>query len=100
MTNPREEKGTGLPGHSGTDRFTFDIERSALDGSHLVNEVVRDFSWHNIRVTVKDHKTKEPKAILDGINGIVHAGEICALMGPRYACFELHTARLGLHIDN
>jgi ABC-type multidrug transport system ATPase subunit len=33
-------------------------------------------------VTVKDNKTGAPKAILDNVDGIVRAGEICALMGP------------------
>ncbi|KAB8293922.1 hypothetical protein EYC80_009395 [Monilinia laxa] len=62
--------------------FMTDIEQTAVDDMHLKNTIVRNFIWKDVAVTVKDNKTKEPKAILDGVSGIVEAGEICALMGP------------------
>ncbi|KAF8852060.1 P-loop containing nucleoside triphosphate hydrolase protein [Acephala macrosclerotiorum] len=64
------------------DAFNVDIEQKTLDNSHLLNDTVRNYSWSGISVVVKDHKTKQPKAILQDINGIVEAGEILALMGP------------------
>jgi hypothetical protein len=56
------------------DNFNIDIEQNTVDGTQLMNNTVSSFTWKNITVTVKDHKTKEPKAILDGVNGIVEAG--------------------------
>ncbi|PMD35505.1 ABC-2 type transporter family protein [Hyaloscypha variabilis F] len=69
--------------HSGKeDPFTVDVEQKALDNAHLMNDTVRNFVWQGITVVVKDHKTKEPKTILENIEGSVEAGEMCALMGP------------------
>ncbi|KAF2870169.1 ATP-binding cassette transporter-like protein [Massariosphaeria phaeospora] len=60
-----------------------DVEKEAhFDYAHLSNNVVQDFSWENITVTVKDRETKQPKEILSGVNGLVQAGEMLALMGP------------------
>ncbi|SPO06048.1 probable ABC transporter [Cephalotrichum gorgonifer] len=61
--------------------FGTDVENQAAD-TYLQNTTVQNFAWQNISVTVKDRKTKESKALLDGISGIVRAGEICALIGP------------------
>ncbi|KAH8684685.1 putative ABC transporter [Tricladium varicosporioides] len=47
-----------------------------------MNNTVRDYLWQGITVTVKDRKTKDPTNILENVNGVVRAGEICALMGP------------------
>ncbi|KAJ8062967.1 hypothetical protein OCU04_008212 [Sclerotinia nivalis] len=64
------------------NQFMTDVELSAADDDHLKNTTVRNLIWKNVTVTVKDYKTKEPKAILDDLSGVVEAGEICALMGP------------------
>jgi ABC-type multidrug transport system ATPase subunit len=48
----------------------------------LVNDVVKDFSWRNLEVQVKDRKTKKPLKILTNAVGIVRAGEVLANMGP------------------
>ncbi|KAH9219946.1 P-loop containing nucleoside triphosphate hydrolase protein [Leptodontidium sp. 2 PMI_412] len=64
------------------DRYNVDIEQKAGDDAHLLNNTVRNFIWQDVTVTVKDNKTGKPKAILDNVEGIVKAGEICALMGP------------------
>ncbi|PHH83238.1 hypothetical protein CDD82_2849 [Ophiocordyceps australis] len=52
------------------------------DEEHLQNTSVQNITWDNVTVTVRDRRTKEPKVLLDGINGMVQAGECCALMGP------------------
>ncbi|PQE30924.1 ABC transporter protein [Rutstroemia sp. NJR-2017a WRK4] len=62
--------------------YPTDVEHAAVDDTHLRNATVRNFSWQDVTVTVKDNETKHPKAILDGVSGIVEAGELCALMGP------------------
>ncbi|KAK6539934.1 hypothetical protein TWF694_008769 [Orbilia ellipsospora] len=59
-----------------------DLELNRIETSHLINDVVHHFSWKNLTVTVKDRKTKKPIRILDDAHGIVHAGEMLAIMGP------------------
>jgi hypothetical protein len=61
-----------------------DVEKDAA-GQDFTNESVQSFSWKDIIVTVKDRATKQPLDILSGVNGHVEAGELLALMGPRYA---------------
>jgi hypothetical protein len=65
---------------------SMDVEKGVVAGdgyAHLTNESVRSFSWENVTVTVKDRSSKQPLDILSGVNGIVEAGEMLALMGPR-----------------
>ncbi|KAK0722966.1 P-loop containing nucleoside triphosphate hydrolase protein [Lasiosphaeria miniovina] len=64
------------------DTGPVDIERRAVAEAHLQNTTVRNISWRGVTVTVKDRETKLPKAIVENVEGIVEAGEICALMGP------------------
>lgn len=54
--------------------FMTDVEKSAVDEMHLQNTTVRNFIWKDVAVTVKDNKTKEPKAILSDVSGAVEAG--------------------------
>ncbi|KAK1999922.1 ABC transporter [Colletotrichum falcatum] len=58
-----------------------DSEMGAAD-AHLLNTTVQNISWNGIQVTVKDRETKQPKNIVHQVDGLVEAGEICALMGP------------------
>ena len=54
-----------------------DVEKAvshAADNAQLMNSDVRTFVWRNSKVTVKDRQTKLPKAILDGVDGVVEAG--------------------------
>ena len=51
-----------------------DLERNTGDYAHLTNSSIRSFGWEAVTVTVKDRSTKKPKAILQGINGVVKAG--------------------------
>lgn len=62
-----------------------DVEKDAASQSytHLTNDTVKSFSWENVTVTVNDRATKQPLDILSNVNGVVEAGEVLALMGPR-----------------
>ncbi|RDA92394.1 hypothetical protein CP533_4712 [Ophiocordyceps camponoti-saundersi (nom. inval.)] len=59
-----------------------DADSSPAPEKALLNTSISNISWQGISVTVKDRKTKQPKTILDNVDGIVKAGELCALMGP------------------
>ncbi|KZZ87295.1 ABC-2 type transporter [Moelleriella libera RCEF 2490] len=59
-----------------------DPEQHSMADAHLDNTLVETFTWSGVSVTVRDRQTKNAKAIVDDASGIVHAGEICALMGP------------------
>ena len=61
------------------DVFNIDIEQTAVDDAHLMNNTVRNFVWQGVTVTVKDHKTKLPKTILENVDGIVEAGKFPTL---------------------
>jgi ABC-type glutathione transport system ATPase component len=60
------------------------IESTAMgsDYAPLTNDTVQSFDWKNFTVTVKDRRTKRTLEILPGINGMIEAGEMLALMGP------------------
>ncbi|OLN81820.1 ABC transporter G family member 12 [Colletotrichum chlorophyti] len=59
-----------------------DLEMMGAPDAHLLNTTVQNISWEGIEVTVKDRATKQPKRIVDHVDGLVKAGEMCALMGP------------------
>ncbi|KAL4920083.1 P-loop containing nucleoside triphosphate hydrolase protein [Aspergillus aurantiobrunneus] len=60
---------------------TRDLERN--DGHQfLMNNSVQNFSWTDLTVTVKDRRTKQPRNLIENINGSVQQGELVALMGP------------------
>ena len=61
---------------------SMDSEQRPVAEKHLLNTTIKNFTWRDVTVTVKDRETKQPKAIVDNVQGIVEAGEICALMGP------------------
>jgi hypothetical protein len=67
--------------------FSHDFEKNG-DYTHLNNEAVKSFAWENVTVTVKDRQTGGPKAILENSFGAVQAGEMLAIMGPRYNYFH------------
>lgn len=55
--------------------FSDDVEKTATD-EHLQNTTIKNFTWENITVTVKDVKTKLPKALLQGVSGTIKAGTL------------------------
>ncbi|RSL63673.1 hypothetical protein CEP53_004346 [Fusarium sp. AF-6] len=59
-----------------------DLEERSVAEKHLFNTTVKNLTWRGVTVTVKDRETKELKTIVDNVEGVVEAGEICALMGP------------------
>lgn len=63
-----------------------DVEKGAsgTDHAHLANDEVKSFSWEDITVTVKDRTSKQPIDLLSNVSGMIEAGEMMALMGPRY----------------
>jgi hypothetical protein len=60
----------------------YDVEKNS-DYAHLSNTSVRSYAWENVTVSVKDRATKEPTTILSKCSGVVNAGEMLAIMGPR-----------------
>lgn len=52
-----------------------DVEQYALAETHLRNTTVYNISWHGVNVTVKDRETKQPKMIVDNVDGYVEAGK-------------------------
>ncbi|KAJ4171376.1 hypothetical protein NW754_013145 [Fusarium falciforme] len=59
-----------------------DPEQCPVAEKYLLNTTVKSLTWRSVSVTVKDQETKQRKTIVDNVEGIVEAGEICALMGP------------------
>lgn len=62
-----------------------DLEKGRDTGyAGLANNTIASYSWSNVTVTVRDRQTKSPRQILSSASGFVKAGELLALMGPRY----------------
>ncbi|KAL9088484.1 MAG: hypothetical protein Q9165_006208 [Trypethelium subeluteriae] len=59
-----------------------DAEKGLASETYLTNDIIQKYAWENVSVTVTDRQTKQPKEILQNINGCVQAGELLALMGP------------------
>ena len=57
-----------------SDRFSFDIEQKGFNKADFQNTTVHNFAWQGVTVIVNDRKTKEPKVILDKVNGMASAG--------------------------
>lgn len=51
-----------------------DLEMNPVMSAHLTNDTVRNLSWKNVTVTVKDRQTKKPIEILSGASGFAEAG--------------------------
>lgn len=52
-----------------------DVEQRGHDNSYLENQIVQSLSWKDVTVVVSDRETKQPKGILNAINGEVAAGK-------------------------
>lgn len=62
------------------DAFSSDSERGFEHNAQLRNTTVDHFIWKDVTVTVQDRATKQPKAILKNVNGVVLAGLILSLL--------------------
>lgn len=56
-----------------------DLEEGSCSEDHLVNTTVKNITWAGVTVTVKDRETKQPRTIVDNVEGIVEAG-MCYLL--------------------
>lgn len=67
---------SGSEGGSSAYKEGLDVEQhgAELAEAHLRNTTVRSISWRGVSVTVKDRETKQPKAIVDNVEGYVEAG--------------------------
>ncbi|KAK2763092.1 hypothetical protein FQN54_009726 [Arachnomyces sp. PD_36] len=59
-----------------------DLESNNGVNAFLKNSTVRNFSWTDLVVTVKDRETKQPRNLLSNVSGYASQGELVALMGP------------------
>jgi ABC-type multidrug transport system ATPase subunit len=67
---------------SGSEAYMVDVEMEAVNSHHKTLNDVQNFAWEGVSVQVQDRQTKQQKTILHNSEGIIKAGEICALMGP------------------
>ncbi|PKS04912.1 hypothetical protein jhhlp_008277 [Lomentospora prolificans] len=61
---------------------TNDLELGHVPTAPLINDIVDNFAWRDMHVLVKDRATGKPLSILSEPAGLVHAGEMLAIMGP------------------
>lgn len=59
-----------------------DIEKQAVAEAHLKNTTIHNVSWRGVTVTVKDRVTKQSRAIVDNVEGIVEAGKLLSHLPP------------------
>ncbi|KAL4791564.1 P-loop containing nucleoside triphosphate hydrolase protein [Aspergillus venezuelensis] len=81
MAYSSSSDGDGLNACAEAADFNTDLERNDAD-QFLMNHSLRDFSWNELTVTVRDRRTKQPRNLIEGLNGSVQQGELLALMGP------------------
>ncbi|KAL6399575.1 hypothetical protein AUP68_18125 [Ilyonectria robusta] len=60
--------------------YTMDPEQRPVAEKHLLNTTVKNLTWRGVTVTVKDRETKQPKTIVDNVEGIVEAGSSITLV--------------------
>lgn len=68
------------------DAFSSDSERGFEHNARLKNTTVKHFVWQDVTVTVQDRATKQPKAILENVDGVVLAGLILFPAIPPWIC--------------
>ena len=68
-----------------------DVEKAASQAADnaqlMIGGDVRAFVWEIVKVTVKDRQTKLPKAILNGVDGVVEAGMVSTQTGPKHSIY-------------
>jgi hypothetical protein len=60
-----------------------DVEKAVLhaaDNAQLMNSDIRTFLWRNVKATVKDRQNRQPKVILENVDGLVEAGMYSLLL--------------------
>ena len=62
------------------------VDLEASNDAHLMNSDVESFAWQGITVTIKDRETKQMKAILNNIDGIVKAGKTTLSIPTCFQC--------------
>lgn len=75
-----------LKGGMAPDAFSSDSERGFEHNAQLKNTTVKHFIWQDVTVMVQDRATKQPKAILENVDGVVLAGLILFPATPRWIC--------------
>ena len=51
-----------------------DLERNDTN-DFLMNNIVHDFTWSGLTVSVKDRQTKQPRNLIEDISGNVQQGK-------------------------
>lgn len=90
MSTISREAGSGSEGGSAfkEGQSYLDVEQQPVGtDTHLQNTTVQNFSWRGVSVTVKDRETKQPKVIVDNVEGHVEAGESSFLSPLCFPCF-------------
>lgn len=64
----------------GEPRLTMDPEQRPVAEKYLLNTTVKNLTWHSVTVTARDRETKQPKTIVDHVEGIVEAGSLITLL--------------------
>lgn len=77
-----------------TSDASTDIERDAIDETHLTNTNVHSLAWQNVQVETDCRKSDlRSKFILSQINGIAKAGAKSRFHNGRY-CIDVHQGNL------
>jgi len=63
-----------MPSSTRSTAISDDVESNYKALKALKNTEVTSFAWKNVTVTVKDNETKEPKVLLDSVDGVVKPG--------------------------
>ncbi len=75
---------SGKKGGQSTDGSEIGMNQDEEGGpdAHFQNKSIRSFLWTGLTVKVEDRRTKQQKAILSNVDGMVTEGELMAVMGP------------------
>lgn len=71
-----------------------DLEQDVMAEVHLRNTAVQNISWSGVTVTVKDRVTKNPKVLVDKVDGHVEAGQYEKMYRACLRILNLQTPRV------
>lgn len=63
-------------------KVSMDRDEEGGSDAHFQNKSIRSFLWTGVTVKVEDRRTKQQKAILSNVDGMVREGELMTVMGP------------------